>query len=54
MVIRNLVGGQLIWALTCGTSEDRKFIIAQEETLLVLDDRVVFFLAPSARLTKIV
>ena len=43
MVIRNLVGGQLIWALTHGTSEDRKFILAREETLLVLDDWVVFF-----------
>ena len=32
-----------IWALAHGTSEDRKFIVAREETLLVLDAWVVFF-----------
>lgn len=55
MVIRNLVGGLLIWALAHGASEDRKFIVPREETLLVLDAWVVFFfLALSALLTKII
>lgn len=47
MVIRNLVGGQLTLDLACRASEERKFILDQEETVFVLDNQAGFFLAPS-------
>lgn len=47
MVIRNLVGGQLTLDLACRTSEERKFVLDQEETVFVLDNQAGFFLAPS-------
>ena len=42
LIIKNLFGGRLAWALAHGTSEERK-LLAQEEFVLVWTSRQGFF-----------
>ena len=45
IIIKNVVGRQLSWALALGASEERK-LLAREENVLVLDEQTVCFFEP--------